>query len=217
MVKDWPAEEEVGIVDELIEKLFEMQDLNGNGFLEEEELVQLNKKVAILHSGKDFDKAAVKAKFQGLFRELDADGEPVPISTFKEHIRDVLRSIDRHEDAQVLILEQWLMEADLARQTFRQMPSMHSLSDLPFLLTMPRESAEGARQMPQVPTTSCNDLRSLHGAEDSLTARSEAGVVFTKGCIARVGTMDSAWPLRGESQFTCSTSCGGDSDGGTAA
>jgi hypothetical protein len=130
-------------VEGLILQLFRLQDLNGNGFLEEEELVQLNKKLAMLHTGKDVDKEAVKEKFQRLFRRsLDANGEPVPVQTFSTHIREVLNAIDTNEQAQEFILEQWVLEAELARHSFRQ-PSMNSLADLPFLLLMPKD--EGSR------------------------------------------------------------------------
>mmetsp|Transcript_41397 Transcript_41397/g.133497 ORF Transcript_41397/g.133497 Transcript_41397/m.133497 type:complete len:263 (-) Transcript_41397:254-1042(-) len=121
-------------LDEMIAQLFNLQDLNQNGFLEESEFVQLNKKVAMLHHGKDVDKEAVKAKFQTLFRtSLDSAGQPVPFQTFRQHIHAVLRGIDKDKWAQSLILEQWISEAGLARHSF-SIPSMQSLSDLPFLL-----------------------------------------------------------------------------------
>jgi len=130
------------VLDRLIRQLFELQDLNGNGMLEEDELIQLNKKVAMLHRGKDTDTEEVKAKYQELFRtRLDPDGKPVCLQVFRGHIMDVLQAIDPSEVAQSYILEQWIAEADLARCSF-QLPSFHSISDVPFLLVMPKSAPE---------------------------------------------------------------------------
>lgn len=40
----------------LIAELFSLQDLNSDGFLDEEELVKLNEKIAMLHYGRDIDR-----------------------------------------------------------------------------------------------------------------------------------------------------------------
>lgn len=121
-------------LDELIDKLFRLQDLNGDGFLDEMELVQLNKKVAILHYGKDIDKEQVKAKYQDIFRSmLDAGGGLVSYDAFRKHTLSVLMSKDRDKLAQSFILEQWISEAASARLSF-SIPSMQSISDVPFLL-----------------------------------------------------------------------------------
>lgn len=124
------------LVEELIEKLFHLQDLNDDGVLEELELIQLNKKIQILHYGQDIDKEEVRRRYREIFRaNLDPEGEPVPLATFRRHTLAVLRGIDPDKYAQILILEQWIAEADLARESF-QMPSMQSISDIPFLLLM---------------------------------------------------------------------------------
>jgi len=121
-------------LDELIENLFRIQDLNGDGVLDETELVQLNKKVAILHYGKDVDKEKLKTKYQDLFRSmLGPSGESVSQDAFRRYTLNVLRAQDRDKVAQSFILEQWISEAVSARYSF-SIPSMQSISDVPFLL-----------------------------------------------------------------------------------
>jgi len=121
-------------LDELIEKLFRLQDLNGDGVLDEMELVQLNKKIAMLHYGKDIDKEQLRTKYQDIFRSmLDSSGGSVSYDAFRKHTLDVLRARDKDKLAQSYILEQWVSEAVSARYSF-SIPSMQSISDVPFLL-----------------------------------------------------------------------------------
>lgn len=106
-------------LEELISELFRMHDLNGNGVLEEKELVKLNEKIAAVHHGDGVDKAAVKAKFRSLFREkLDPQGLPVSPDVFRKYILQLLGELDSHEDAQEMIAEQFIAEALTARATF---------------------------------------------------------------------------------------------------
>lgn len=71
------SEMETPIAD-LIQELFDIQDLNGNGKLEESEVIQLNKKIAQLHYGQHADLEAVAVKFTAVFREgLNTSGGPV--------------------------------------------------------------------------------------------------------------------------------------------
>lgn len=124
-------------IDDLISKLFRMHDLNGNGLLEELELVKLNQKISMLHYGKDIDKEAVKVKYQELFRaKLDptGTGQAVEYPRFRQYILRVLDDIDRHEPAQRMILEQFIAEAKTAREAF-YWNSMASESDAPFMPT----------------------------------------------------------------------------------
>mmetsp|Transcript_22074 Transcript_22074/g.41603 ORF Transcript_22074/g.41603 Transcript_22074/m.41603 type:complete len:257 (+) Transcript_22074:74-844(+) len=117
----------------LIQELFVAHDLNKNGLLEELELIQLNKKIVMLHLGKDFDKDAVKAKYQDIFRRnFNVHGEPVNFVVFRNYMHKVLNGIDSDVAAQEMMLEQWLAEAQVARVLFHQ-PSVTSVSDLPFL------------------------------------------------------------------------------------
>merc|ERR1711865_375442 len=67
----------------LMQELFELQDLNKNGVLEEDELIKLNEKIAMLHHGKDTDRSAVKRHYRDEFRnKLDPNGDPVPFPVF---------------------------------------------------------------------------------------------------------------------------------------
>ncbi|CAK0865240.1 unnamed protein product, partial [Prorocentrum cordatum] len=76
-------------------ELFHLHDLNGNGRLEEVELVKLNEKIAILHQGRDADRELVRERYRGIFRaELDARGEPVQYWRFREYM---FRMLDRFQ------------------------------------------------------------------------------------------------------------------------
>lgn len=133
-------------LEELTRKLFRLHDLNQNGFLEEAELIQLNKKIAMLHYGAGVDKADVTKKYRNLFRsQFDAAGQPVAYPIFGTYMRQVLTEIDPDVQAQIMIMEQFISEASLARK-FVHVSSMESLCDAPFVeylcssdeLTIPR-------------------------------------------------------------------------------
>mmetsp|Transcript_148037 Transcript_148037/g.258186 ORF Transcript_148037/g.258186 Transcript_148037/m.258186 type:complete len:204 (+) Transcript_148037:116-727(+) len=116
-----------------LEELFRLQDLKSDGLLEEDELIKLNEKIAMLHHGKDVDRAAVKRRYSSLFRErLDPDGMPVPYSTFRNYVVQVLEELDSDELAQEMILEQFIAEAKSARDVFR-CPSFASVTDAQFM------------------------------------------------------------------------------------
>ncbi|CAK0856638.1 unnamed protein product [Prorocentrum cordatum] len=120
-------------LEEMLQELFRLHDLNGNGALEEEELVQLNSKVAMLHHGRDSDLEAVKAKYRALFREkLDPLGRPVGYATFRGYVQQVLQGLDRNLTAQEMIVEQFVAEAGSARAAFR-VPSFAESADGAFL------------------------------------------------------------------------------------
>jgi len=104
-----------------------------NGFLEEAELVQLNKKIAMLHSGKDVDKVAVTEKYRNLFRsQFDPKGQPASYNIFAKYMHQVLDDIDMDVMAQIMIMESFIAEADSARKFFR-VPSFESKLDAPFV------------------------------------------------------------------------------------
>lgn len=100
-------------------ELFSLHDLNGNGLLEESELVQLNERIAILHHGAETDTEEVREKYSNLFRDkLDPDGKPVPFETFRAYACEVLNGLDTDFLAQEMILEQFVAEARSGRQAF---------------------------------------------------------------------------------------------------
>lgn len=121
-------------LEELMENLFRIHDLNKNGVLEEAELIQLNKKIAVLHSGKDVDKAAVTEKYQNLFRsQFDPTGQPVSYHVFAKYMHQLLDDMEpRDVRAQIMIMEQFICEANVARKFFR-IPSLESKLDAPFI------------------------------------------------------------------------------------
>ncbi|CAE7583485.1 mcmbp [Symbiodinium sp. CCMP2592] len=117
----------------LLRELFRLHDLNSNGLLEIEELVQLNSKVALLHRGRDVNLLAVKARYRKLFKErLDPEGHPVKFETFRKYVIQVLDGIDRDPIAQEMMLEQFVAEAKSARAVFHA-PSFASHADKAFL------------------------------------------------------------------------------------
>eukprot|EP00929_Paragymnodinium_shiwhaense_P052040 TRINITY_DN260_c0_g3_i1.p1 TRINITY_DN260_c0_g3~~TRINITY_DN260_c0_g3_i1.p1 ORF type:complete len:687 (-),score=180.65 TRINITY_DN260_c0_g3_i1:115-2175(-) len=132
-------------MEKLMSQLFTLHDLNANGVLEEEELIKLNEKIAILHYGRDIDKGAVRQKFQGVFRDkLNASGEAVPYEVFRLYMLEVLAGLDSDRRAQVMILEQFCAEAESGREAF-QFQSLASFSDEPFL------EALGVQRLPPTP------------------------------------------------------------------
>jgi len=112
------SEMETSIAD-LIQELFDIQDLNGNGKLEESEVIQLNKKIAQLHYGQHADLEAVAVKFTAVFREgLNPSGMGVPFSTFQMYMQRVLDENDPDPYAQFFVIEQLVLEARSARECF---------------------------------------------------------------------------------------------------
>merc|ERR1712107_334925 len=92
-----------------------------------------NEKIAMLHYGRDVDRGAVREKFAGVFRnKLDADGKPVPYATFRQYMIEVLDELDPDRRGQVMIIEQWIAEAESGRAAFH-FKSMQSMTDAPFL------------------------------------------------------------------------------------
>ncbi|CAK9018395.1 unnamed protein product [Durusdinium trenchii] len=135
-------------VQQLLRKLFDLHDLKANGVLEEEELIKMNEKVALLHYGKEkTDKNAIREKFRGVFREqLDPEGRPVPFTVFRDYMQGVLNGVDADPSAQVMMVEQFIAEAETARQAFR-IPSLASESDQ-FVMpqaALPKKDAPGGR------------------------------------------------------------------------
>eukprot|EP00913_Durusdinium_trenchii_P021155 g19878.t1 len=131
-------------VQQLLRKLFDLHDLKANGVLEEEELIKMNEKVALLHYGKEkTDKNAIREKFRGVFREqLDPEGRPVPFTVFRDYMQGVLNGVDADPSAQVMMVEQFIAEAETARQAFR-IPSLASESDQ--FAALPKKDAPGGR------------------------------------------------------------------------
>lgn len=120
-------------LEELMLKLFQLQDLKGDGMLEEEELMKLNEKIAMLHKGKDVDLEVVRKKYSNLFRsKLDPHGRAVPFCKFHVYMLGVLDELDTDQAAQEMILEQFIAEAQVARRLFYQ-GSFASDTDWPFM------------------------------------------------------------------------------------
>lgn len=162
------------LVEALTHRLFQLHDLNKNGLLEEEELVQLNKKIAMLHHGKEnTDKEEVKARYQTLFRlELDFEGKPVRYDTFRDYIIKVLSRMgaDNHVE-QSMILEQFIIEAVQARMAFHD-PSLESAADAPYLQTISIDEVAALERWASSPELSVPRQSLCHQDDDQLTVAS---------------------------------------------
>jgi hypothetical protein len=102
----------------LVRQLFNLQDTNADGVLEEVELARLNEKIARLCNGKGTNSTALRMTAAALFRErLDAFGRPVPYATFRKYVLRILGELEADETAQELILEKFVDEASLGRGT----------------------------------------------------------------------------------------------------
>lgn len=138
-------------IEKLTQELFRLQDLKGDGLLEEAEVVKLNEKISMLHYGKDVDKTAIRDKFRNLFRSrLDVAGNPVAYPRFREYMSQVLNEIDADPRAQEMILEQFIAEANSARYVFHQ-PSFASASDLPFMPSLSSDALPDKSSRPVPP------------------------------------------------------------------
>lgn len=123
-VADWSHRYRGGQLERLLRDLFRLHDLNGNGLLDEQELVQLNSQVAVLHRGKGADLLEVSERYRSLFREkLDPEGRPITYSTFRAYLLKVLDGIDPDPLAQEMIVEQFAVEARSARAAMAMNPS----------------------------------------------------------------------------------------------
>lgn len=130
-------------LEQLIQELFRKQDLNGNGVLEEAELIKLNQKISYLHCAKDDEgederrsrQLSVKENMTKLFRErLDVRGNSIVYPLFREYILHQLDDVDTDERAQVMIVEQWVAEAVSGREAF----AFCSVSSATDIMYMPR-------------------------------------------------------------------------------
>lgn len=108
-----------GRLEGLMKELFRLHDLNGNGLLEEVELVKLNEKIAILHCGYDTDRAAVRERYSSIFRDrMNPQGQAATYATFRGYMYEILDGLDPDEPTQTMILQQLIAEADLALAAF---------------------------------------------------------------------------------------------------
>jgi hypothetical protein len=124
------VQEQAFSIEGKLRELFNLHDLKGDGFLEEQELVKLNTKIAMLHYGSNTDKQAVKNKYEQLFRtKLNESGQPVPYPVFHTYMQQFLNELDSSLYAQEMILEQFIAEAQSGRMAFYTCASFQSVSD----------------------------------------------------------------------------------------
>jgi len=160
-------------LEQLTRELFKLHDLNGNGFLEEKELVQLNVKVALLHHGMDIDREAVKQKYRTLFRtKLNAEGKPVAYPVFRRYVFQVLDGIDRDPPAQEMIVEQFVAEAGSARATFH-CASFASEADRSFLSKISFASVADMQKRPSFASWS-SEARTVGNLQKSPSMASQS-------------------------------------------
>merc|ERR1719265_1258679 len=86
----------------------------------------------MLHYGREANNEDVSIRYKKLFREkLDPDGNPIPYEVFRKYMLGVLDELDPDENAQEMIIEQFIAESRLARRAFYE-TSMKSEGDTPF-------------------------------------------------------------------------------------
>jgi hypothetical protein len=111
-----PEEPHAMRIEALIQQLFNMQDVNADGVLEEAEFALLNDSVLRLRKGKALNYTTFGTPGRALFRgKLDKFGRPVPYVTFRKYVLRVLQELDVDEAGQELLLQQFLAEARRAR------------------------------------------------------------------------------------------------------
>mmetsp|Transcript_93799 Transcript_93799/g.146488 ORF Transcript_93799/g.146488 Transcript_93799/m.146488 type:complete len:623 (+) Transcript_93799:77-1945(+) len=119
-----PVQNDGARIEQLMQELFRTQDLKGDGMFDEDELIMLNEKIAMLHYGRNADIGAVHTKYSSLFRSrLDPQGNPVPYMRFRDYMLQVVRELDADPRSQEMILEQILNEARSALAAFATMDS----------------------------------------------------------------------------------------------
>lgn len=110
--------QENGQIASSLEELFLAHDLNNDGLLGEDELIEMNCIIARLHHGDNADLKDVRAKYKELFRtHLDPSGCPVPLNIFCAYMQRVLHGLDKDVAAQEMILDHFVAEVQSARRT----------------------------------------------------------------------------------------------------
>merc|ERR1712072_546125 len=145
-------------IETLMMTLFRLQDLNGNGVLEEAELIKLNEKIAMLHYGKDTDRQIVRDKYHDIFHtQLSPDGEPVKYPAFRKYMLQTLYELDPDKPSQEMILDGFVIEAKEGREAFR-LASLASESDAPWMPSIQDDAALApvASDGPCGPSTGCS-------------------------------------------------------------
>lgn len=134
-----PEEPRAMRLEALVRQLFNLQDANADGVLEEAELALLNDKIARLRRG---------TTGRALFRDrLDKFGRPVPYATFRKYVLQILQELDSDEAAQEILLEQFVAETMGRGGGFRHMSPMRyrappsiaqSIAQAPYMPVAPR-------------------------------------------------------------------------------
>eukprot|EP00931_Biecheleriopsis_adriatica_P073817 TRINITY_DN48031_c0_g1_i1.p1 TRINITY_DN48031_c0_g1~~TRINITY_DN48031_c0_g1_i1.p1 ORF type:complete len:267 (-),score=64.28 TRINITY_DN48031_c0_g1_i1:110-910(-) len=135
-------------IERLTRQLFDLHDLNGDGLLQMQELVKLNEKIAMLHSGNQVDILEIRQRFEHLFRnKLDPDGNPVLYDKFRLYVLEMLDGQDKDVEAQEMILEQFVAEAQCGRQVNTQDLAV-AFNDEDILPSFGSVATEGKREWP---------------------------------------------------------------------
>lgn len=102
-----------------IGRLFDIHDFNGNGLLDLDELIAINVIIARLRYGNKTDTFAVETRYRNMYwRSLSPSGRPVDRTGFITYTLGVLADMDEDFNAQELIMEQFIAEAEAARNIY---------------------------------------------------------------------------------------------------
>jgi len=133
-----PEEPRAQRLEALIRQLFNLQDLNADGLIQESEL---RHSIASLRQGQAVNSAlSMRTAGRALFlNRLDAYGRPVPYPTFRKYVLQILQELDPDEAAQEIILDQFVAEANMSRGVgvFRYKCQKH-IAQAPYMPVAPR-------------------------------------------------------------------------------
>lgn len=151
---------EAEVIEPMLERLFSLQDLDGNGLLSKDALVRLNVKIAQLHHGEDTPTEPVKQKFSALFQaSLDGQSRPVPYDTFRSYMLGVIHKLEPDDAiAQEFILDHFIAEAELGRAALSQSSGDRAANGATARDWQPQGAAASRARAGQVPAVRPRDL-----------------------------------------------------------
>eukprot|EP00438_Fugacium_kawagutii_P003525 Skav200670 [mRNA] locus=scaffold1967:57134:57667:+ [translate_table: standard] len=121
-------------------KLFELTDLDDDGYITVDDFVLMGLNQTKAHAEKDIslkEEQCIKDVFTERFhRDIDASFQPVNCDKYRDYILRSVNSMDpRDVEAQSMIFDGLLVEAEIARQMVREQAALRVNPPLPTILT----------------------------------------------------------------------------------
>mmetsp|Transcript_50743 Transcript_50743/g.147765 ORF Transcript_50743/g.147765 Transcript_50743/m.147765 type:complete len:290 (-) Transcript_50743:189-1058(-) len=188
-------------LEDLIRQLFHLHDLNGDGFLDVSELIRLNEVIAILHQGSEANCGIIRQKYETVFRQkLDPEGKPVPYGVFRAYTKEVVDSVDRDPEAQEMMLEQFVAEAQSGREAFPDIAAEREHGRVGPAAVHERQGEMQAREFVAARSLPSQPLPQVNNSGISTseaTPRAELGVnrrIWSQpGCFGDAGVATAKW------------------------